>query len=80
MLDTVMTLEHYSKAIRMATHEVHKRMPKVNCGVSVKRVVGAGEVAVGVVFGNALDNAFDQATVASFAVFVEEGFAFGAED
>jgi hypothetical protein len=42
--------------------------------------LGAGEVAVGVVFGNALDNAFDQATVASFAVFVEEGFAFGAED
>ena len=53
MLYTVMTLEHYSKAIRMATHEVHKRMPKVNCGVSVKRVVGAGEVAVVVAQGEA---------------------------
>lgn len=41
---------------------------------------GAGQVAVGVVFAYAFDNAFDQAAVAAFTVFVEEGFAFGAED
>ena len=37
---------------------------------------GAGEVAVGVVFGYAFNKAFDQAAVASFTIFVEEGFAF----
>ena len=42
--------------------------------------VGALHVAVGVVFGNAFDNAFDEATVAALAIFVQEGFAFGAED
>ena len=53
MLDTVMTLEHYSKAVRMATHEVHKRPSKIDYGVYVKRAVGAGEVAVVVPQGEA---------------------------
>ena len=32
------------------------------------------------VFCDAFDYAFDQTAVASFAIFVKEGFAFGAEN
>lgn len=42
--------------------------------------LGAGHIAVGVVFGNAFNNAFDQSAVPAFVIFIEEGFAFGTED
>jgi hypothetical protein len=53
MLDAVMTFGRKSKVIWMATHEVHKRIPKIDCGVTVKPVVRAGEVAVMVGKGEA---------------------------